>query len=110
MQSCKANMDIQPVISISDVLNYIANYAAESETRSKSYEVTFEEILDSEVSDTDTVEKAAQKLFVKSVVERDYSAQEVFYILMSFSVIHSSREFVSVTVRNDAWVHLQSND
>lgn len=84
--------------------------AAKSETRSKPFEEILRTILESEVTDSNIVKTVVRKLFVKSVAERDYSAQEVFHILMCFLMVHSSREFVPVTVRKDSWVHLRSNE
>lgn len=71
-------MDIQPVISITNISTYIAKYAAKGETGSDMYEQLLDHILDSRVSDADHVRKSAGKLFVKLIAERDYSAQEVF--------------------------------
>lgn len=67
-------MDIQPVVSLQDVLNYIAKYAAKSEVQSKTYDEILHDVLSAGVSDTDMLKKAARKLFIKSVTDRDYSA------------------------------------
>lgn len=107
IQLWRANMDIQPVVSIQDVMNYIAKYAAKGEQQSANYEDILHHIVSTECNAGDEVKKAVRKLFVKSVAERDYSAQEIFHILMSYPLYHSSRDFVSITVREDDWICLK---
>lgn len=78
----RANMDIQPVVTLQDVVNDIAKYAAKSEVQSQTYGEVMQHILSTEVSNSNTVKKATGKLIAKSVAEKDYSAQECFYFLM----------------------------
>lgn len=51
-------MDIQPVVTLSDVPNYIAKYAAKGGTWSEPFEQILQNILQSEVVNTDIVETA----------------------------------------------------
>ena len=47
--------------------------------------------------------KTVQKLFINSVAERDYSAQETCHLLLQLPVIHSSRDFVVLSVWWISW-------
>lgn len=56
------------------------------------------------------MKKAVRKLLVKSVAESNYSAQEIFHILMGYPLYHSSRDFVCITVGVNEWVCLRGAD
>lgn len=97
----RANTDIQGIVSLPAVLNYIAKYATKGEPRSK----TMEELLRKALSgENDSTVTAMQKLFIQTCSERDYSAQETFHILMGWTLYHSSRAFVKVNVDTEQWV------
>lgn len=62
IQLWRSNMDIQPVVSLQDVVNYIVKYAAKGEVQSRTYGEIVQHILQTEVSNSDTVKKAIQKI------------------------------------------------
>lgn len=104
----RANTDVQCIVSLSAVLNYIAKYATKGEPRSKA----IEELLNDALSKgDDKAVTAIQNLFIRTCSERDYSAQETFHIVMGWPLYHSSRSFVKVNVDNEQWMTIdQSND
>ena len=59
MSRWRANMDIQPIISMSKVTQYIAKYAAKAEPRSEQYDELLGNIIDKEVA-----EEGGKKLFI----------------------------------------------
>ena len=103
-------MDIQPVISLSDVIHYLAKYASKSEIGSQTYQEIMSTILTSAVVHTDPAKKVIQKLFVKLVSERDISAEEVISTLMSYRLYHLSRDFVTVTLCDNSWMAIRADD
>lgn len=110
IQLWRANMEIQPVIFITNVLYHLTKYAAKSEQSFKPYEEWLRYLLHPEVVTTDTVKEVICKFMTKSIVEKDYSPQEVFYLLIGPPVYPSSRKFISVMERHSEEVHLRRNE
>ena len=96
-------MDIQPIMSMHAVIGYIAKYAAKSEPRSNAYDELLRKIIDNEMSPNDCGRKAVQKLLIQTVSERDVSAQECCHLSLGFSLYHSSRDFVRLSVLGHNW-------
>lgn len=46
---------------------------------------------------------------LSTVGERDYSAQEVIYILMGWPLYRSSRTFMTLAIKDDTWSRLNKN-
>ena len=95
-------MDIQPIISMSKVTQYIAKYAAKAEPRSEQYDELLGNIIDKEVAE-EGGKKAIHKLLIRTISERDISAQECCHHLMGFPLYHSSRQFVTLNVLGEHW-------
>jgi ATP-dependent DNA helicase PIF1 len=95
-----ANTDMAPCTNVSAVLNYIAKYASKGEVKSNSYKQIFADV--SRYSSTNhPVLTAAIKMMNTLLIERDWSAQEVMHHLLGLSLVVSSRQVVSVDLRQD---------
>ena len=98
----RANTDFSPIVSEKAVYYYIANYASKSEKISKDLQECLKEICNS-MSDNLHAKTAIQKLFISTLCERDYSAQEVIHLLMSWPLYHSSRTYITLVVQEEDW-------
>ncbi|XP_063392313.1 uncharacterized protein LOC134677816 [Cydia fagiglandana] len=103
----RANTDVQAILSYNAVLNYIAKYASKAEPCSKTLEVLLGESLKNE---EDAAKTVVQKLFIRMIAERDFSAQETAQILMSWPLYHCSRVFVTINVHKKQWVPMESTN
>ena len=88
---------MQYIMSRNRVLNYIAKYAAKLEPRSKGLKAVYGNILKS-MKDNVSSLKMVQKLMIRSVGERDYSAQETCHLLLGLPMYRASRDFVYLTL------------
>lgn len=102
----RANTDFSRIISQTAVLKYIAKYAAKSEKASKDYNQLMKDIF-SKVNDDQPAKSAITRLFIAALGERDYSAQEVFHLLMGWPMHHSSRQFITLLVGINEWEKLE---
>lgn len=112
LQTWRANIDFTPIVSPKAVVNYIAKYASKSEPRSSTLAEIMDCILAEELNDDDSSLKAVTKLMMKTVGERDHSAQECCHLLMQLPFWSSSRDFVNLTVNaiNDDMVLFNQNE
>lgn len=84
LQTWRANIDWSPVLSVQSVVNYIAKYAAKTEPASKTFTDTLRGIVEDLRRPCQTARSAIKRLIMKSVSERDISAQEVCHLLMGY--------------------------
>ncbi|KAK3919299.1 ATP-dependent DNA helicase [Frankliniella fusca] len=106
IQLWRANMDATPVLSMGFMLRYIAKYTAKGEKRSATFRELVAAILE-DAGEEDSARSVIQKLLIKTVSERDYSAQEVCHILTGQPLHLSSRSFNVVNLRKDEWIELR---
>ena len=85
-----ANVDKQFIVSRHKVVQYYTKYATKSESRSQSLKDTFANITCT-LKEGDRTVKAVQKLFINTVGERDYSAQETCHLLLQLPMYKASR-------------------
>ena len=55
------------------------------------------------ITDNLHAKSAIQKLFVSTLNERDYSAQEVIHLLMSLPLYHNSRTSNALVLQDEDW-------
>ncbi|XP_052124362.1 uncharacterized protein LOC113216456 [Frankliniella occidentalis] len=91
-------MDIAPVLSKNALVNYLAKYVAKNENCSSGFNDLIAVIFGESPF---TIKSVVQRLFIKAISERDYSAQEVGRILMQNELVSCSRNFVYVYLNND---------
>ena len=88
LQGWRANCDIQVIIHHHACVEYLAKYAAKGEPNSLQLKDTFNTVIKSSGSENDT-KKVIKKLMIKSLGERDFSAQETMHHLLSLK-LHST--------------------
>ena len=88
LQGWRANCDIQIIIDHHACVEYLAKYAAKGEPRSQQLKDTFNSVIKSADHDTN-VKKTIKQLMMKSLGERDFSAQETAHHLLSLK-LHST--------------------
>ncbi|KAJ1518937.1 hypothetical protein ONE63_011454 [Megalurothrips usitatus] len=108
-QLWRGNTDATPISDMSLLCKYIAKYSAKAEIRSKSCAELMAEILADSNDDADA-KSVIQRLLIKAVSERDYSAQESCHILTQESLVMCSRTFVVLNLSKNQWVELQEPD
>ena len=109
LQLWRANMDIQPITSLDSVIHYIAKYASKAESRSKALINLTRNALQNG-DETRTVRQIIQQILIKMVSERDYSAQEVFYVLNDWKMYRSSRQFVTICLEESSFVFVEIDE
>ena len=93
-----ANTDIQPPTSLWAVLAYVAKYVSKPETKSKSY-TDLQGIILLYTNERALLLSFVSKMLNKLIGERDWSVQEVLYILLQLLVQESSRSVVTLDCR-----------
>ena len=93
LQGWRANVDMQVCVSAYGLAKYVVKYATKSEPQSKTLAQTFQMIVDG-LDKRDPSRKAVSKLLMKSIGERDYSAQETCHLIMGEKLVTASREFL----------------
>ena len=90
---------MQVIVSPYAVGKYIAKYATKSEPQSATLKETFKMITET-MSTADPARKVVSKLLMKTVGERDYSAQETCHLIMGEKLVTSTREFKTLFLEN----------
>lgn len=99
-----ANIDFNPITNSQAAAHYIAKYAGKPETASQMYQNIFRTLMDN--PQNDTIRKNILKFFIKTIGDRDYSAQEVIHLLMEWPLYRCSRQFVIVNLGNHEYVQI----
>ena len=97
LQSWRANCDIQIILDHNACLNYIAKYASKAEKISDVAKEAFTSVIGN-LSGKETSGNIFRKLIIKSVGERDFSAQEVMHQIMSLKLHCSSFDVLSCSL------------
>ena len=95
----RANCDIQLVIDHHACVEYLAKYAAKAEKLSSIAKDAFENVI-SHVADDSSPQSAIQKIFIKSVGERDMGIQEVMHQIISLKLYSSSFSVHTISLDN----------
>ncbi|KAL2485119.1 Uncharacterized protein Adt_29875 [Abeliophyllum distichum] len=98
LQTWQANIDWSPVLPIQSVIHYIDKYATKAELVSKTFIDTLRQIVDDLRCPCPTATSTIKRLLIKSVSERNISAQEVCHLLLGYPLTKSSRKCVLLNV------------
>ena len=104
----RANIDFQPVTNPYLIAQYITKYITKAEKSSKGFQEFLNEVM-AEAGDS-TVKKIIQKILLKTPADRDYSFQEVCYILMGWNLYSSSRTFETINLSDEIWTNIEINE
>ncbi len=97
LQGWRANCDIQVVIDYQACIEYLAKYASKGEPRSQVLKDVFSSIVRNCQEDTNPA-KLIKTVIMKTLGQRDFSAQEVMHHLMSLKLISSSFNVIQISL------------
>lgn len=95
IQHWRANVDIQIIVDVDACVRYMAKYAAKGEPRSQALSSVFQSCVDRLAVDSDA-RTGLRSAMVRSVGERDFSAQETAHQLLSLPLVSCTFSFVTV--------------
>src|SRR5699024_4365436 len=107
----RANTDVSAITDKETVTFYIAKYASKVEKSSKDFLELMRAIL-ARTADDSPAKRLISSLVIKTVGDRDYSAQEVMHILFGWPMYGKTREFVVLNFGDGAWqtINIDPND
>lgn len=109
LQGWRANCDIQVVIDYHACLEYLAKYASKGEPRSPVMKTAFDSIVRNCNIDNSST-KLVKKIVMKSLGQRDFSAQETMHHLMSLKLVSSSFNVIPVSLNGSRKIKTHSAD
>ncbi|XP_066915540.1 uncharacterized protein [Clytia hemisphaerica] len=109
LQSWRANCDIQIILDHNACLNYIVKYASKAEKISDVAKEAFTSVIEN-LSGEETSGNIFRKLIIKSVGERDFSAQEVMHQIMSLKLHCSSFEVISCSLEGSRQIKIANGE
>ena len=108
LQGWRANCDIQVVIDYHACVEYLAKYASKGEPGSPVLKQAFNSIMHSCKNSNPT--KLIKKVIMKSLGQRDFSAQETMHHLMSLKLVSSSFNVVPISLNGSRRINTNSFD
>ena len=96
LSAWRGNVDMQYCVSKQRVIKYIAKYATKCEPRSQTMKDVFTQEVQN-LRDERSALQVVQKLFINTVGERDYSAQETCHLLQ-LPLIKSTRDHIVLSL------------
>ena len=105
LQGWRTNCDIQLVIDYQACVEYLAKYAAKSETQSHLLKNTFSAIVQNSQSTADAT-TMIKKNVIKTLGQRDFSAQETMHHLLSLNFVSSSFVVLPVNLNGSRILNL----
>jgi hypothetical protein len=100
LQAWRANVDMQPVLGIAPVLLYIAKYISKPEDASSNCRDYVKDLM-KDLPPEEGPKRLIQKLLIRSIGERDISAQETSHLLQNLPLRIASREWVTINTFPD---------
>lgn len=98
----RANHDLQNIVSVHAVLTYVAKYTSKSENKSDDLNSFIKILLNNDNVYSDfKVSTIINKILMKNLVQRDYSAQETCYFLMGYKFYQSSKQFLTIDLSSN---------
>jgi hypothetical protein len=104
----RANVDVQAIVDIEDCVRYMTKYAAKAETTSQTAKEIFRTCVNNQsvASQTSTVIRSAM---IKSIGERDFSAQETAHMLLGLPLYSCTFSFATVAIDSIKTIEIQNN-
>ena len=94
------------IIDMNAIIRYIIKYTTKSEKTSSSY-MDFIYKMNSDKTKNNEAKSMITKLIISSINKRDYSAQEVAHIMMSWPLYVTSREFRSLCLFENQYIKIK---
>ena len=95
-----ANCDIQIIIDHHSCVEYLSKYAAKGEPQSPMLKDTFNSVINHD--DSSPFTKVIKRLMMKSIGERDFSAQETMHLLLSLNLHSSNLKVVPINLNGSS--------
>ena len=95
LQFWRANVDVQAIVDIEDCVQYMTKYAAKAEIKSQTAKQIFKTCV-SKLSHTSQPCNAMRSAMIKSIGERDFSAQETSHMLLGLSLYNCTFTFTTL--------------
>ncbi|KAL7289539.1 hypothetical protein TKK_0016513 [Trichogramma kaykai] len=108
-QIWRADTDLTSILDLHAVISYVAKYASKAETSSKLYVEIMNDLCRHSNENT-TARSIIIKLIISCVSERDYFAQEVARLLMSWPLYSATRSFVYLNTDKLEWRKMQCTE
>ena len=99
LQHWRANVDVQVIIDIEDCVRYMTKYAAKAETKTQTAKKIFRTCVN-RLSQTSQTKNAFRSAMIKSIGERDFSAQETAHMLLGLPLYSCTYSFVTISLDN----------
>ena len=109
LQNWRANVDMQVIVDVEAWARYMAKYAAKAEPRSKAATAVFKTCVDKLTSESDAA-MALRTSMLRSIGERDFSAQETAHLLLSEPLYSCSYSFVCISLDGSRQICDQSDN
>ena len=109
LQGWRANCDIQVIIDYHACVEYLAKYASKGKPRSPVMKTAFNSIVRNCNIDSSPT-KLIKKVVMKSLGQRDFSAQETKHHLMSLKLVSSSFNVLPVSLNGSRKIKTNSPD
>ena len=97
LQHWRANVDLQIIVDVEACARYMAKYAAKGEPRSQTVHSIFKTCVN-DLSGSSHAHKVLRGAMLRSVGERDFSAQETCHMLLSLPLFSCSFNFATVNL------------
>ena len=94
------------ITSFHECIEYVTKYAAKGEPRSHAVKEAFFSVMQTSSSES-CVRQALNKVIMKSLGQRDFSAQETMHHLLSLTLVSSTFKVVSVSLDGSRKVNSQ---
>ena len=105
LQGWRANCDIQPVIDYHACVEYLAKYAAKTESRSNLLKHVFRTIVSNSLH-TATAGSIVKQTAMKALGQRDFSSQETMHHLLSLDFLSTSFKVISANLNGSRRIDL----
>ena len=106
LQYWRANVDVQTIVDIEDCVRYMTKYAAKAETKSQTAKQIFKTCV-SKLSPTSQTCNVVRSAMIKSIGERDFSAQETAHMLLGLPLYSCTYTFATVSLDDSKVVEIQ---
>ena len=109
LQGWRANCDIQVVIDYHACVEYLTKYASKGEPCSSVLKTAFNSIVRN-CNNAGSPTKLVKKVIMKSLGQRDFSAQETMHHLLSLKLVSSSFNVVNISLDGSRKVKTNAAD
>ena len=106
LQFWRANVDVQTIVDIEDCVRYMTKYAAKAETKSQTAKQIFKTCVN-KLTHTSQACNAVRSAMIKSIGERDFSAQETAHMLLGLPLYNCTYTFTTLILDDSKTTEIQ---